>query len=429
MASTGSSSSAAPEATAAKADIVVGLVGYRDTETIGAVVSAVREGLACYFERRISRIALVDVGAEDVMAARARQVLPDPGQLIELAPARTAGDRLEVPYHGIPGKARALKTMLSAARDMNAQACVVLDAAVLTVTPQWIEWLARPIVDDAADFVSPYYQRDPDEGALTRGVVYPVVRALYGVRLRQPLGAEFACSAGLLDHLLDDDIWDRESAQTGIDLWLATSASTADVRLGEAALGVRRHRTRGEEALDLPSTVAQIVGALFADLEHRAGQWQRVRRSVAPEQFGTTPVPAPAPASGSRIDPERLIESFRLGYRELREIWTSVLPPRTIIGLQRLAGAASAQFRMEDDLWARIVYDFALAYRLRALPRDHLLQSMVPLYLGWLASYALQVRDLSTEAVDRRVEQLATAFEAERPYLIAQWRWPARRTS
>jgi len=423
MASTGSSSSSAPPEAVA-ADVVVGVITYDDAETIGTVAAAVHQGLESYFQGLATRIALVDVGA-DGMASKVRPLVSGNSLLIELTPPRTAADRLEVPYHGVPGKGRALHMMLSAARDLNVRACVILDAAVRTVTPQWIEWLGRPVVDSGVDLVSPFFQRDPYEGALTRGIVYPVVRALYGVRLRQPLAAEFACSARLLDRVLEDDIWDREGAQTGIDLWLATSAATADLRLAEAGLGFRTHRARGENSLDLASTITQIVGSLFADLEVRAEQWQRTRRSVPLQQFGASASPARVPVS--RIEPERLIDSFRLGYRELRDIWTFVLPPRTIIDLRRLADATPEQFRLEDELWARIVYDFALAHRLRALPRDHLLQSIVPLYLGWLASFILQVRDLSTEAVDLRVEELATVFEAQKPYLIANWRWPERR--
>jgi hypothetical protein len=83
-------------------------------------------------------------------------------------------------------------------------------------------------------------------------------------------------------------------------------------------------------------------------------------------------------------------------------------------------------FRLDDALWARIVYDFALGYRLRVLARDHLLRSLVPLYLAWLASFVVEVRDRGDEEVDERIERLAAAFEAQKPYLISKWRWPER---
>jgi hypothetical protein len=425
MASTGSNSSGATsEAAPAKAVLVVGLLSYQDAATIGPVTTAVREGLARHFGGLTNRIVFVDSGSTDNTAARARDALGGSGDPLELSPPRATVDLLELPYHGIPGKARALHTILAAARDLEARACVILDGGVRTVTPHWVDWLARPVVERAFDFVSPYYHRQPFEGALTKGLVYPLVRTLYGVRLRQPAAAEFACSGRLVDHFLNEDLWERDGAQVGIDLWLATSAASGDFRLGEAALGIRTHHARGEEALDLGTTIVQVVGSLFADLESRAERWQRTRGSVPVQHFGT--LPATTPPQASRVDVERLIESYRLGHRELRDIWTWVLPPRTIVDLRKLVDGPQAQFRLDDELWARIVYDFALGYRLRVLPRDHLLRSLVPLYAGWLASFILQVRDLSTEAADQRVEGLAAAFEAQKPYLISRWRWPER---
>jgi len=33
---------------------------------------------------------------------------------------------------------------------------------------------------------------------------------------------------------------------------------------------------------------------------------------------------------------------------------------------------------------------------------------------------------VSPEGADARIEQLALAFEAEKPYLVSRWRWPER---
>ena len=219
----------------------MGVVSYQDGETIGAVTRALRDGVASRFAGVDSRFILADTGSGDGTAARARDALAGSGQLVEVPVFRSTADLLEVPYHGIPGKARALHAILTAARDLDARACVLFDASVSSVTPEWVEWLARPVLDHGFDFVAPYYHRRPFEGALTKGVVYPLVSALYGVRLRQPAAAEFACSGPLVDHLLADDLWDRDGTQAGIDLWLSISATSGDFRLGEAALGVRAH--------------------------------------------------------------------------------------------------------------------------------------------------------------------------------------------
>ena len=81
---------------------------------------------------------------------------------------------------------------------------------------------------------------------------------------------------------------------------------------------------------------------------------------------------------------------------------------------------------MPDAVWARIVYDFVLAHRSRVMDRDHLLRALTPLYLGWLASYVLQVRDASAAEAEQRIDALCIAYETQKAYLISRWRWPDR---
>ena len=126
------------------------------------------------------------------------------------------------------------------------------------------------------------------------------------------------------------------------------------------------------------------------------------------------------------IDTTRLLDSFALGNRELQEIWGLVLPPATLFELRKLSRLPREEFRVPDELWVRIVYDFALAHRLRTINRDHLLKSMTPLYLGWVASYAHGLEMDHFIGPDQRLERLALAFEAGKPYFVSRWRWPDR---
>ncbi len=425
MTSIGSSSSvAASEPGATHARLAIGLVSYNDAATIATSAAAIDVSLSRDFAGVTNRILLADGGSTDGTVARARDTLARHADaLVEIAYPRLPGDLLEVPYHGLPGRPRALRAILTAARELDVDSCVVIDAGITTLSPDWIVRLGRPILEGGCDYVSPFYLRHAYEGALTKGIVYPVFRALYGARLRQPAAGEFACSKRLLQEYLDEDLWEREGAEAGIDLWLATTAAADKFTLCEAPLGPRGHHARGEEGLDLRTVLTQVVGALFADLELRAEIWQRVRRSEPVPLIGE---PLPAPADAPHVHVERWLDSFRLGYRELREIWSWVLPPKTIIDLRKLAQAVPDRFHLDDQLWARIIYDFALAYRMRVMPRDHLLGSLTPLYLGWLASYAIDVHGLSPEAVDARVDQLAMGFELQKPYLVSRWRWPEK---
>jgi hypothetical protein len=54
--------------------------------------------------------------------------------------------------------------------------------------------------------------------------------------------------------------------------------------------------------------------------------------------------------------------------------------------------------------------------------REHLLRSLVPLYLGRTAAYVAATRRAGAEATERVLEAVATAFERQKPYLVEHWR-------
>jgi hypothetical protein len=118
--------------------------------------------------------------------------------------------------------------------------------------------------------------------------------------------------------------------------------------------------------------------------------------------------------------------AFQLGYQELGRLWGAVLPPQTLLALKRLTLTPEESFGIDDALWARVVYDFGVAYHRAAMDRTLLLRSLTPLYLGWAAGYVREVRDLAEPDVEGRTERLCRAFEAMKPYLIQRWRWPDR---
>ena len=420
MASTGSNSSLQrAEAAAERVDVVVAITSHNDVDTIGMVVHAVSDGLTALVGPGAARVLLADAGSTDGTRQVARETAG--ATLLELdyehGPAFTG-----LPYHGQPARAAALRTILQTALRLDAKACAIIDARTQSVQPDAIDRFIVPVLTDGFDYVSPYYERHVNEGAITKAIVSPMFRALYGVRLRQPAGNEFCCSARLAAHFLEEDLWEAEQAPIGIDLWLATASVCGDFRACEALSG-RRSATSRRTSADLSTTLAQVVGALFADLEHRVDVWQRVRGSSAVPVFGTrTGLDTEAPP----LNVEALLESFRLGYRELRDIWTWVLPARTIVELRRLTEVRPELLRFDDRMWARIVYDFAAGYAFRVMPHDHLLRSLTPLYSGWLASFVLQGTGDSAEPVEERLEQLCLAFEAEKRHLISRWRWPER---
>ncbi|HMF79442.1 MAG TPA: hypothetical protein VK604_27525 [Bryobacteraceae bacterium] len=305
--------------------------------------------------------------------------------------------------------------------ELNARACAVFISAVENLTPQWIFQLAQPVLERNFDLVAPYYLHRKFDAMLNSSILYPLTRAIYGKRVQNPLGPDFAFSTPLLQHLLRlDSAKPRSSA--GHDMTLIEPAAVvAKVKVCQSILGERTYPV--VDGKDLSSVIAGILAPVFLALERDAAFWQHIRGSEPIPIFGED---LTIKEESVDVDVRRLLESFRLGFSSLQEIWGVVLPPTILLELRKLDRLAPEQFRIPDELWARIVYEFAMAYRLRSIARDHLLRAMTPLYLGWVASYALEMEAVGAVTVQQRLEKLCVAYENMKPYLVSRWRSPDR---
>jgi hypothetical protein len=300
---------------------------------------------------------------------------------------------------------------------LGARGCVLVGSEPATLSAEALRRLIHPVVEQGFDLVMPCYVRGRFDGLLLGSVVTPLVRALYGRRILFPIGIDFGFSA----RVVEQQFQRSPAARDGVPIWLTTDAISAGLQVGQAHLGIPLPARK--DPPEASTAVAQVLGPLFLDVERNAAYWQKVRGSHPVTTFGTGRPPVDQPAA---VDVTRMVETFGLGYRTLQSVWSAVLPPATLVELKRLTALAPASFRLPDELWARIVYDFALAHRLRIMSRDHLLKAMTPLYLAWVASYATEVGRASAVAVEYRLERLGAAFEAQKPYFVSRWRWPDR---
>jgi hypothetical protein len=231
-------------------------------------------------------------------------------------------------------------------------------------------------------------------------------------------------SDAFINGLLARGPWDADVMQIGIDSFAGAQALSGEYRICEAFLGstIPNPRTAG---FDLSTMIAQVLGPLWREMGRTAGAWQKIRSSEGVPLFGQAHEAEAEPAS---VDARRLIDSFRMGYRNLQDVWGIVLPPSTLIDLKKLHLAADDGFRFGDEIWVRTVYDFALGYHYRRMSQDQLLRALTPLYLGWVASFVMEMNDAGLKQREERIERLCAAYEAQKPYLISRWRLPDRFT-
>jgi hypothetical protein len=316
------------------------------------------------------------------------------------------------------------RAVFSLAGELYARACTILGTGPgfnrSSMPTEKLVMLLGPGLEGNFDLVMPIYTPQAYEDLVNKSILYPLTRALYGNRVRHPLANEFQVSSRLIPPLSSNAGKDSGRQQARL-LWPATTAAARNLRMCQVHIGKRPVQTH--EGIELSDALAQLVGPLFVDMEDNATLWQRVRGSHDVTTFGTAEPPLQPTED---VDVRPMLEAFQLGMRNLREIWSLVLPPITLLELRKLAHASAEEFRLPDALWARIIYDFALASRLRNIRRAHLFGALTPLYLGWAASYAMEINRLGFAASEERLETLARTYEAEKPYLLSRWRWPDR---
>ncbi len=316
------------------------------------------------------------------------------------------------------------REMARLATTLQARACTVLGTDTgftrASLTPEKLTLLVDPAIGGSFDLVMPLYASQAFDDLVNKSILYPLTRSLYGHRVQNPLGTEFQMSSKMFPALAANAVQDSTQQQGRLP-WLATLAASRNLKICEAQLGVRRPSSA--DGIELSDALAQLTGPLFLDMEDSAAFWQRIRGSHDAPIFGAASTSA---ETTDTVDVRHMVEAFQLGERNLRDFWALILPPVSLLELKKLSRLSPDDFHMPDTLWARIVYDFALAHRLRNIHRTHLFGALTPLYLGWVASYAVEINQTGIAAAQQRIEQLARVYESEKPYLLSRWRWPDR---
>jgi glucosylglycerate synthase len=400
------------------ADLLIAVALPVDVEQLR--IAATQAVLGIVGQLSTLRTVVAFPGVSNVDAAGKEQIEHEPsGSGIDLrfVPyAPPAGSASRIPWLA---PAAAYQAVFAMARELGVGTCIVIGSDLAALQSNFLAPMLAPVIENRCELAMPFYPTGKFDGLLNSSILYPLTRALYGRRVRFPLAQDFCLAAKMIPEL--EIALQRSAAQGQTLFWPATEAALRDCSVCQ--VHVDTHHVAVAEGIDLSTILAQTVGPLFLEMATNAPLWQRIRASQPVELSGAA---APSPADGPPADTTPMLETFQLGFRNLQEVWSLVLPPVTLLELKRLSRVTVDRFHMPDELWARVVYDFALAHRLRTLSRAHLLGALTPLYLGWVAGYALEVGSASPAEAEQRVEKLARAYEEAKPYLLSRWRWPDR---
>jgi hypothetical protein len=393
-----------------KVDIVIGIPSYNNSQTIKGVITNYALGLKKYYPGCTALIVNSDGGSGD-----------DTVEIVDKCHIPAGIEKISTHYKGTPGKGSAFKTIFEIARKLEARVCVVSDADTRSIHPEWTYALVEPVLGKGFGYVNPYYSRDKHDGTITNSLVYPMTRMLYGLRIRQPIGGDFAFSNGLLQIFTRKTYWDNYPyiCKFGVDIWMTTTAINEGFRVCQAVLGAKIHDDK-DPGRQLADMYVQVVGTMFELIGYYEFRWKKITTSVQGTIFGDYKF---FEIEKIDVNTEKLIDQFTEGYKKYKKVWKDIFSKNTYQEFKGLVnGSPNNVIHLSVELWAKIVYEYASAYNFIIKDeKEILLKSMLPLYFLRTASFIREAEHLNYEIADAIVEGDAGVFERLKMYFRNRW--------
>ena len=316
---------------------------------------------------------------------------------------------------GEPGKGSAIRTVFEIAEYVEAGTVILLDGDLLSIHSEWIEHLGKPPIYGIADLVVPYYVRYKYDGVITNNLAYPLTRALYGVNPRQPIGGDYGVSSEFSNRLLEHPLF---PSHFGIDIFMSTVAAAEDAGIQETLLGLKLHESTTkyiDPGTHLTPMFREVVGTMLDLMMYYEDVWKnecgyRKVRRVTAKYNGQKPTPI-------LVDIEKVDKMFKQGYKDYENIISANIDDDVFNELEKASKKEPVD--IAPDLWAKLVYNMASAYKKNEEKRIRILDALMILWLGRFTSYVNETKDMETKEAEREIEKQADVFEQERDYLIS----------
>lgn len=391
-----------------EAEIVVGIPSYNEAENIQYPADVASRGIEQFYSDMKSVIINVDNHSTDgTKEAFLNTPTKTPKIYISTSP-------------GVKGKGNNFKNLFEAAVELNAKAVVVVDADLKSITTGWIKYLADPLLG-RFDYVAPIYARHKYDGSITNHIAYPMLRALYGLRVRQPIGGDFGFSGKLARAFLSERLWNDKIAHFGIDIWMTTVAIARRFNVCQAFLGSPKIHNPKDPAKDLGPMFVQVISTLFDLMIEFEYLWKDTYESRPSNIYGFgLGIEEKPPAVD--VNTDILFEGFVNAMKKYGKTWSEVNPSPEMIEVNKLFKVADKKnFVFPTNLWARILFNFAVAYRDNQIDRKKLIESMIPFYHARVLSFVNKTETYGVKEAEEYLENINHIFETEKYYLINRW--------
>jgi len=379
-----------------EADIVVCLPSYKEADNIAFPAKVASEGLAKYFPDKKSVIVNADNaspdGTEDVFLATETEI---PKIFITTPP-------------DTPGKGWNFENTFRKAHTLGAKAIVCVDADLLSITPEWIYYMAGPVLD-GMDYLTPLYSRHKYDGTITNNICYPLVYGILCRNTRQPIGGDFSLSGRLADHITTQT-WHRTTHEYGVDIFMTMNAILGGFKTGEVGLGAKIHKP---SAPKLGPMFIQVVGTAFLTIANSFRTWKDLTAIQNQPLFGLRTLD---PAQDLDVDRAKICANAKEGFEGAAGELKDILTPKVMKRLEKTFGAKDGPV-IDTDFWVDVLFDMIAAFPAHE-DKAQLVEAMRGLWFGRVFSFMNDTWELTSAECEEPIRAQGTRVFERRQELV-----------
>ncbi|TDC65128.1 glycosyltransferase [Micromonospora sp. KC207] len=368
--------------------VLLGVPTHQEAKTVAAVAESLdKAALSC---RRRAEFILVNMDNRSPDGTRARFLaastrLPKVG--LQTAP-------------GILGKGANLRLLFEYAVAQRADAAITIDADLEIVPPEWIDTFLTAVMDNGAGIAVPLYGRTWYDANQTNQLVAPLVLAITGQPVRQPIGGDYAFSPAFMRRILEKQ-WLPGAQGFGIDPFLVLTGLEGSDLVQVLLTGGKFHSWRS----DTPEQIEDEFPIKF----HTSNSTLFTLLAAWPQACGELPSFPATPEIDRSFEKPYDLKLMRaageLGFeREAGNPEYAAL----------LGGAAAGPPDVDDDIWARVLVTVLERARSGRLSYE-LLEAFRALFFSRVATVQPGLHGLSQAEIDQHVYAVAQAIRKRVP--------------
>ena len=382
-----------------KLDLIAGIPSFNNQNTISYVVEQIGKTMETAYKNKKGAIINCDGGSTD----KTEQNFLNSKTKVEKSVLRTPPN--------ITGKGNVFKLLFKYAKDRKPQAIIVNDSDLRSINPKWVKLQIDSISKKKFDYSTPLYSRYKYDGTITKHICYPLVYGLFCRNIRQPIGGDFAFSNQLSNYWLKCK-WPVNAHLFGIDIFMTTNAILGGYKICQVNLGAKIHDAK-DPSKSLSPMFRQVISSLFKTIITNKSKLKQLKKVQEVPVLGGKKLKKPQQFS---VDADAINNRFIDGYREHKEVIKKALPKEDFHKIRSCVLHNKAH--IDEEWWAKIVYDYILAYKKYESKSSTILQSFVPIWFGRVHTFINDTMDMTTAEAEKVISRQADEFFRQRDYLL-----------